>query len=173
MQVIKLILIHTQHNLKEIIVENITFVPQLIVSVALTLFLFNMLTTFVALVLSYLIKFWTRGRKRPKFATNLLNFKYTSIKKCIHGGNKPISAGDLWFFYEFLMCIIFYVVTTVIVTTAGLFGLVGVVVAIILTIAPRYLLDITHTLKYNNKTHDSERLADLEQEIKILKEKQS
>ena len=45
----------------------------------------------------------------------------------------------------------------------------GVVLALVLS--PRYIIDVCKTLKYNTKTRESDRIANLERELQKLKDK--
>ena len=53
----------------------------------------------------------------------------------------------------------------------GVFHVIMAGVVLALVLSPRYIIDVCKTLKYNTKTRESDRIANLERELQKLKDK--
>lgn len=83
--------------------------------------------------------------------------------------------GTDWFICEVLSLSITLMIVDIVADGVGctnpLVALSAAIVSIIMIFLPRYVVDILRSLKYNNKTGDSDRLLALEAEIEKLKGK--
>lgn len=126
---------------------------------------------FILTGLSFLIQFYTRGYY-PELFTKV--FTNTLIKEPLQTGYcEPHHNYDddaLWnFFISWALISVFSAIFLFSIMPLGITGIVGFFVIIAVLIAPRYIIDVAKSLKYNTKTRDSDRLVKLEKEIADLK----
>ena len=124
---------------------------------------------------SLLVKFWTRNRHKPEYASVLIKHWWEvvisrEIEQSDWDGDYD---GGAWIFVIFhftVGCIMLGVVKAVDVFDLWAeFGFVGI--AIVLLILPRYILDIANSIQYSFKSRKSIELENIRAELEDLKNK--
>ena len=127
------------------------------------LLLVNILSPFILGLLSLLVNTWTRGRTEYRWGSRWFRTK----AKLFVDPDYP-SDREAYLFYETvcsvaLFCVLGYSIeeqTFVIPIT------IGSIIAIIFV--PRFVCDIAHSIRYNFKTRDADRIKELEQRLDQL-----
>lgn len=137
------------------------------------------LTVWLCLVLSPVVLwfgysltgFWTRTEQSYSLLYKLQNLKYRWLADDFNRGLTTEGVCCSWLLVD---AIVFGFLSMLLIAVQKHFGfeviLWGLLVLLLL-IAPRYVLDITKSIRYNFKTRDSDRLKELESEIEKIKAK--
>lgn len=126
----------------------------------------------VVLMLAYaMVEFWTRTSPSYSLVYKLQNFKYRWAAEYKKDGLTPEGLFFTWLCFDAFCAGILTLILCAITNYHGFTPVLWGLLAVLLLIAPRYILDITKAIRYNFKTRDSDRLKDLESEVERLKTK--
>jgi hypothetical protein len=124
------------------------------------------------IVISCLTWFYTRGNY-PQLATRVFTWNWQ--KEYIDAYNGYTEDDEMFAFGIWLTTFCIYsAIAAGFYRLYEIYGIVGIstlCIGVVLLIAPRYILDVCKSLKYNTKTRDSDRLVKLEKQIEELRNK--
>jgi hypothetical protein len=123
-------------------------------------------------VISCLTWFYTRGNY-PQLSTRVFTWNWQKEHINTFSGRYD-SADTVAFFIWVVMFCTYGAIAAGFYKLYELYGIVGIstfCIGVVLLIAPRYILDVCKSLKYNTKTRDSDRLVRLEKQIEELRNK--
>lgn len=133
--------------------------------------LFVVVTPALLWVAYALLEFWTRTPQSYSLLFKLQNFKYRWAAEDKSDGLQLEGSFFSWLCFDVACLGIVTMFMCVIVEHHGFQPILWMLLTALLLAAPRYILDITKSIKYNFKTRDSDRLKELESEVERLKTK--
>ncbi len=119
-------------------------------------------------ITSHLVKFWTRGKKEPAYMFNIQKRLFCFVTSRFDNMDSVCQ----WLTFNVLInLMLLFVLTRLIIASPAymmMWYLVGAVSVVALVFVPRWVMDISSTLRM--KKGDSERLRELEQQIEQIKQ---
>ena len=140
-------------------------------NILITIGIVNLCLPIIGGILTGLIHYWSRGRaENPYGFINITNFKYKWMCKPPAGRSIKQHEEEVTYwgfvFGDLLAIPLVLTFFGVIVNKFGMFiPLVTLSIILSVFLLPKYFLDICHMLKYNFKSRDSERIAELERRL--------
>lgn len=172
---------------------------ELIAQAIIVLAVVNILSTPALWLLGRCTQFWSRGRIDPNWASALLYLKWDRVlrddtrrdrDKTSYICEKYWRSGDIkrdeindlqtfihedWEVPSFMCDLLgigaFAGVSATIIYHNGLTGIIGMVTVLSLVFGPRFLMDISHSIRYNFKEREADRLKELEAKVAELENK--
>jgi len=131
-------------------------------NIIITLYVINLALPIVLLAISSLLKFWSRGRTEPSWFDKLQGFKWERVDDIAD----PLGS---WLLYDLLILGTVSLCLGVTMQILPPIAWVLIPIAICTIVLPRYICDVLNSLRWNYKKQDSERLLELEEEIRKIK----
>lgn len=140
----------------------------ILVAIVVAPFIINAAIPPLLLLTQGLLHFWTRGRFSPTWAGDLQYKKYRTLTfDC----NWDVEYFFTWLLYDVVLGAAAAFALGQIVFKQGLMAFIVTGILAALLFLPRIGADVMHSLRYNFKTKDSDRIAKLERELSELKNK--